>query len=367
MGNGLRLDDVDDDDRNRYLSSNSIFLFSGSRCSHDRSVGFLDSVGGHDIASDRFIRRGLVHFGRRRRFRVRAIARKEETQNNGLRRPRERRRGGGRTTNDKKEEDDDNDHGRRRRSFDLVSRIIALARFVVVVLAILSLVVVGRFALGRIAQGTVGPRDDIGDGEAETTEREKEEENDDDDDDVGRRGDRGCERTVDGRETAPAEDNASRERAAENSRGDQARDASRQTKDQVSELARLYFKKKKFICYFFVSNSILSFVLIVFLLRRNELKALREIRRMQTTTELAIPRAPFARAARDTTASLAAGNSRAGGIPQRYRSDALDALQEAAEAHLVRQFEKANLLAIHAGRVTVMPKDLKLVARLDSM
>lgn len=87
---------------------------------------------------------------------------------------------------------------------------------------------------------------------------------------------------------------------------------------------------------------------------------------MQTTTELAIPRAPFARVARDVTASLAGCNAR-GTAAQRYRSDALGALQEAAEAHLVRQFEKANLVAIHAGRVTVMPKDLKLIARLDSM
>ena len=36
------------------------------------------------------------------------------------------------------------------------------------------------------------------------------------------------------------------------------------------------------------------------------------------------------------------------------------ALQEAAEAYLVGYFEDANLCAIHAKRVTVMPRDMHL-------
>lgn len=40
------------------------------------------------------------------------------------------------------------------------------------------------------------------------------------------------------------------------------------------------------------------------------------------------------------------------------------ALQEAAEAHLVGLFEDANLCAIHAKRVTVMPKDIQLARRI---
>ena len=40
------------------------------------------------------------------------------------------------------------------------------------------------------------------------------------------------------------------------------------------------------------------------------------------------------------------------------------ALQEAAEAYLVRLFEDTNLCAIHAMRVTIMPKDMRLALRI---
>ena len=36
------------------------------------------------------------------------------------------------------------------------------------------------------------------------------------------------------------------------------------------------------------------------------------------------------------------------------------ALQEASEAYLVGLFEDTNLCAIHAKRVTIMPKDIQL-------
>ena len=47
----------------------------------------------------------------------------------------------------------------------------------------------------------------------------------------------------------------------------------------------------------------------------------------------------------------------------RFQGDALYALQEAAEAYLVLLFEDTNVCAIHAKRVTIMPRDIKL-ARL---
>ena len=40
------------------------------------------------------------------------------------------------------------------------------------------------------------------------------------------------------------------------------------------------------------------------------------------------------------------------------------ALQEASEAYLVRLFEDMNLCAIHAKRVTIMPKDIQLARRI---
>ena len=42
----------------------------------------------------------------------------------------------------------------------------------------------------------------------------------------------------------------------------------------------------------------------------------------------------------------------------------LMANQEAAEAYLVGLFEDTNLCAIHAKRVTIMPKDIQLARRI---
>ena len=48
----------------------------------------------------------------------------------------------------------------------------------------------------------------------------------------------------------------------------------------------------------------------------------------------------------------------------RFQSTALMALQEAAEAYLVNLFENTVLCAIHARRVTIMPKDMILARRI---
>ena len=52
------------------------------------------------------------------------------------------------------------------------------------------------------------------------------------------------------------------------------------------------------------------------------------------------------------------------GAQFRMTSEALCALQEAAEAYLVGVFEDTNLCAIHAKRVTIMNKDMQLAQRL---
>ncbi|AET05407.1 core histone H2A/H2B/H3/H4 [Medicago truncatula] len=53
---------------------------------------------------------------------------------------------------------------------------------------------------------------------------------------------------------------------------------------------------------------------------------------------------------------------RPGTVALRERSShaVLAVLQEAAEAYLVGLFEDTNLCAIHAKRVTIMPKDIQL-------
>ena len=48
----------------------------------------------------------------------------------------------------------------------------------------------------------------------------------------------------------------------------------------------------------------------------------------------------------------------------RFRSAALMAFQEACEAYLICLFEDTNLCAIHAKRVTIMPRDIQLARRI---
>jgi len=85
--------------------------------------------------------------------------------------------------------------------------------------------------------------------------------------------------------------------------------------------------------------------------------ALREIRAYQKSTELLIPRLPFSRLVKEIAQERASS-----GI--RFQSSALMALQEATEAYMVQLFEDTLLCAIHAKRVTVMPKDMNLARRI---
>ena len=48
----------------------------------------------------------------------------------------------------------------------------------------------------------------------------------------------------------------------------------------------------------------------------------------------------------------------------RFQGTAILALQEASESYLVSLFEDTNLCAIHAKRVTIMPKDIQLARRI---
>jgi histone H3 len=84
--------------------------------------------------------------------------------------------------------------------------------------------------------------------------------------------------------------------------------------------------------------------------------ALREIRRYQKSSELLILRQPFQRLVREVAQSFRSD--------VRFQSFALLAIQEAAEAFLISLFEDTNHAAIHAGRVTILPKDLSLARRI---
>jgi len=88
--------------------------------------------------------------------------------------------------------------------------------------------------------------------------------------------------------------------------------------------------------------------------------ALKTIRKLQSTTELLIPKTRFHRLVREITQNLTDSNEE----PMKYQAAALIALQEAAEAYLVYLFEDTNLCCIHAKRVTIMPRDIQLARRL---
>ena len=86
--------------------------------------------------------------------------------------------------------------------------------------------------------------------------------------------------------------------------------------------------------------------------------ALREIRRYQKSTELLIRKLPFQRLVRELNPFFAHGEQ------YRMQASAVLALHAAAEAYLVGLFEDANLCAIPAKRVTIMPKDMQLARRV---
>ena len=84
--------------------------------------------------------------------------------------------------------------------------------------------------------------------------------------------------------------------------------------------------------------------------------AQREIRRYQKSTELVIHKLHFQRLIKEIAQDFK--------TDLRFQSGALEALQKASEAYLVRLFKKANLCAIHAKRVTTMPQDIQLAQKI---
>ena len=83
---------------------------------------------------------------------------------------------------------------------------------------------------------------------------------------------------------------------------------------------------------------------------------MREIRKYQKSTDLLVRKLPFQRLVREIAQEFK--------TDLRFQSSAVLALQEAAEAYMVGLFEDTNLCAIHAKRVTIMPKDIQLAKRI---
>ena len=84
--------------------------------------------------------------------------------------------------------------------------------------------------------------------------------------------------------------------------------------------------------------------------------ALCEIRNYQKSSTLLIRKLPFQRLVREIAQDFK--------MDLHFQAVAVLCLQEVAEAYLVGLFEDTNLCAIHAKRVTIMPRDLQLARHI---
>lgn len=92
--------------------------------------------------------------------------------------------------------------------------------------------------------------------------------------------------------------------------------------------------------------------------RRRRFLWLKEIKNLQKSTDLLFRKKPFGLVVREICGKFSRG------VDFYWQAQALLALQEAAEAFLVHLFEDAYLLSLHAGRITLFPKDVQLARRI---
>ena len=99
---------------------------------------------------------------------------------------------------------------------------------------------------------------------------------------------------------------------------------------------------------------------------RPGLVALHEICWYQKSTECLIKKSPFQKLIWQISQEYQICPQGPGtpSMQVRFQSTAIVALQEAAENFIVGLYEDVNLLAVHAKRVTVMPRDIRLAFRI---
>jgi histone H3 len=86
--------------------------------------------------------------------------------------------------------------------------------------------------------------------------------------------------------------------------------------------------------------------------RHADRKALADIRRIQAKTDYLIPFAPFNRLVREIASDYK--------TDLRFTKNAVLALQTASESNIIGLMQLSQLMALHGGRVGIMPKDLQL-------
>lgn len=87
-------------------------------------------------------------------------------------------------------------------------------------------------------------------------------------------------------------------------------------------------------------------------------KLQKEIWRLQTSTNMLIPKLPFSRLVKEIIQQS--------GIQYRIQRQGLEALQEASEMAMIHLFEDAFLLTAHRDRVTLNKKDIDCFMSLQS-
>ena len=85
--------------------------------------------------------------------------------------------------------------------------------------------------------------------------------------------------------------------------------------------------------------------------------ALHEIHKYQKRTDLLLCKLLFQRFVREITQNVRGD--------LRFQATALAASQQATEAYLIGLLEDTNLCAIHARRVTIIPKDIQLSRQIQ--
>lgn len=87
---------------------------------------------------------------------------------------------------------------------------------------------------------------------------------------------------------------------------------------------------------------------------RRDVRFLREVRRLQMSTDFMIPRLPFSRLVREIIVQHST-------IVSQMTATALEALQIAAEMYVGQRLQDAYMLTLHRKRVTLQVKDMKLI------
>ena len=97
------------------------------------------------------------------------------------------------------------------------------------------------------------------------------------------------------------------------------------------------------------------------------MKALREIRKYQGSTDFLLRRAPFIRLIREIAHdwNVSKQRPRVPSVDYFYwTKGALEALQEVTEQFIVGLLEDSQLLSFHAHRITLQRRDIQLALRL---